>query len=431
MIDFEVENPIVLSPSVRISVLGVGGAGGNTINALLMANYENVFCAAVNTDLKALEVSKSPNKLQIGVKSAKGLGSGANPELGKRSAEEDLPEIIEMVKNSDIVFLVGGLGGGTGSGALPVIARALKEKDLLTIAVVTKPFAFEGNRRMKIADEAELLLRKEVDTLITIPNEKLLSMTDKQLSLVDAFEMINGIISQFVKSVADIINRPGYINVDFADLKSIMKGMGLAVMGTATASGENRAQEAAFAAITSPLLNDMSIKGARSVLINVTGSSDLGLKEVSEAASFITREAHEDANIILGSVIDEAMGDEVSVTVIATGFAPVVEKAAQPVIQKVEPTFMQDAMEKRVVETSAVVYTEKVEARAEAPVVAAQHPLKDLLLTEKTVDSTSSPRADLTGSRAESIKAAGSGRDLEVPTLLRKMVQEKRLQQKN
>lgn len=421
MIDFEVESPIVLSPSVRITVLGVGGAGGNTINALLLANHENVACTAVNTDLKALEVSKCPSKVQIGIKSAKGLGSGANPELGKRSAEEDLPEIVDLVKHSDIVFLVGGLGGGTGSGALPVIARALKERDLLTIAVVTKPFSFEGKRRMKVAEEAEMLLRKEVDTLIVIPNEKLLGQTDAQLSLVEAFEMVNGIISQFVKSVADIINRPGYINVDFADLKSIMKGMGLAVMGTARASGANRAQVAAAAAIASPLLNDVSIKGARSVLINVTGSSELGLLEVSEAASLITREAHEEANIILGSVIDEAMCDEVSVTVIATGFAPVVavQPVMQPVMQRsVEQSFMQNNMDQRYVETPSVVYAEKVEVREQAPVVAAKHPLKDLLLAEK-VESN------------DAIKAAAADKDLEVPTLLRKMVQEKRLQQKN
>lgn len=419
MIDFELESPVVLSPSVRISVLGVGGAGGNTVNALLLANHENVNCVAVNTDLKALEVSKCPHKVQIGIKSAKGLGSGANPELGKRSAEEDLPEIVELVKHSDIVFLVGGLGGGTGSGALPVIARALKERDLLTIAVVTKPFSFEGKRRMKIAEEAELLLRKEVDTLIAIPNEKLLAQTDAKLSLVEAFEMVNGIISQFVKSVADIINKPGYINVDFADLKSIMKGMGLAVMGTAKASGAERAQVAAAAAIASPLLNDVSIKGARSVLINVTGSSDLGLREVSEAASLITREAHEDANIILGSVIDEAMCDEVSVTVIATGFAPVVAPvvAAQPVMQPVMQSAMQQ-VETRVVETASVAYVTQNDVREEVPVISTKHPLKDLLLAEKV-------------EKTESIKAAAADKDLEVPTLLRKMVQEKRLQQKN
>lgn len=393
MIDFELEmSSMPTRPALRIAVVGVGGAGGNTINALLHTPYDHVTCIAVNTDVKALEVSKSQNKLQIGIKSAKGLGSGANPELGKRAAEEDIAEIMELLQESDIVFLTGGLGGGTGSGALPVIARAIKERDILSIAVVTKPFSFEGKRRMKIADEAEILLRKEVDTLITIPNQKLLTLANEQLSLVRAFEMVNDITCQLVRSIADIVSKPGYINVDFADLKAIMKGMGLAVMGTGKASGEDRAEEAAYAAINCPLLENVSIKGARSVLINVTGSSDLGLLEVSKAASLITREAHEDANIILGSVIDDSMQDEVSVTVIATGFH--MQQA-----QTVKPALSVEKLEK----------TEEPAAQ-----VAPKHPLKELLLQEVA--------------KKEHKEVS---KDLEVPTLLRKMVQEKRLQQKN
>jgi len=402
MIDFEQEQSMV-TPAVRISVLGVGGAGGNTVNALLATRYENVSCVTVNTDLKALEVSRTPVKLQIGIKSARGLGAGANPELGRRAAEEDLAEILESVKGSDIVFLTGGLGGGTGSGALPVIARALKERDLLCIAVVTKPFSFEGKRRMKVAEDAELLLKKEVDTLITIPNEKLLTMTDAKLSLVHAFEMVNDIIADFVKSVADIIAKPGYINVDFADVKAIMKGMGLAVMGTGRGQGADRAIQAAQAAIASPLLDNVSIKGARSVLINVTGSADLGLLEVSQAASLITAQAHEDANVILGSVIDDTMHDEVSVTVIATGFSPMmmVEKVATKIAEK-----------EMVSEQPAVVCAEKVDAQ-DVPVMTSKHPLQDILLDSKDMASVH---------RREN--------DLEVPTLLRKMIQEKRLQEK-
>lgn len=385
MIDFEVESTQKLTPAVRISVLGVGGAGGNTINTLLCTYYENVTCIAVNTDLKALEVSKSPHKLQIGIKAAKGLGAGANPELGRRAAEEDIADVLDAVKGSDVVFLIGGLGGGTGSGALPVIARALKERDTLSIAVVTKPFSFEGKRRMKIADEAEALLRKEVDTLITIPNEKLLALADMKVSLVDAFELINENIATLVKSVSDIIAKPGYINVDFADLKAIMKGMGVAIMGTGKARGSGRAVAAARAAIASPLLDEVRMQGARSVLINVIGGSDLGLVEVSEAAALITKEAHEDANIILGSVIDNSLADEILVTVVATGFgAPAVKH-------------------------ETVTAAEKISASE------THHPLREILMDHKVSES----------------KGTIQEKDLEVPTLLRKMVQEKRLQQKN
>lgn len=426
MIDFEKEESRLALPSVRITVLGVGGGGCNTINALLSYWHEAVSCVAVNTDLKALETSKALHKIQIGVKSTKGLGSGANPDLGKRAAEEDLPEVVEIIKNSDIVFLIGGLGGGTGSGALPVIARALKERDVLSVAVVTKPFSFEGKRRMKVADEAEALLRKEVDTLITIPNEKLIQLADANLSLMHAFEMVNSVISQFVKSIADIIARPGYINVDFADLKSIMKGKGLAVMGTGRAAGENRALYAAQEAIASPLLDNISIKGAQSVLLNITGSSNLGLLEISEAASLVTEEAHPDAQIILGSVIDESMGDDVSVTVIATGFAPMEPVYEAKPVQEIKVPE---------VANEPISYAEPVEVKAE-PVQqkmgkedhassSLRHPLHDLLMKEK--EKLAAEEAQPQGAQS----AADKQKDLEIPTLLRKMVQEKRLQQKN
>ena len=446
MIDFEKEESRLALPAVRITVLGVGGGGCNTINSLLPAWYEAVTCVAVNTDLKALETSKAAHKIQIGVKSTKGLGSGANPDLGKRAAEEDLPEIMELVRNSDIVFLTGGLGGGTGSGALPIIARALKERDLLSVAVVTKPFSFEGKRRMRVAEEAEILLRKEVDTLITIPNEKLLELADKKLSLVHAFDMVNEVISQFVKSIADIIARPGYINVDFADLKAIMKGKGMAVMGTGKASGERRALCAAQQAVASPLLDNVSIKGAQSVLLNVTGSSNLGLLEVSEAASLIMEQAHPDAQIILGSVIDEEMGDEVSVTVIATGF---VAQAAKVVIEE-KPLQQQPAavcydmqevksvaveVPVQAVCEESVTCTETIDEKEEAPIFSMRHPLQDLLMQEKEKLAAEAVKeqAAATESAPASAQqvAADKQKDLEIPTLLRKMVQEKRQQQKN
>lgn len=320
MIDFEKEAK-KQSPIACIKVMGIGGAGGNTINCMITMGLENIDFIAANTDVQSLDLSQADHKLQLGAKLTKGLGSGSNPEIGKRSAEEDLERIHELIEDADIVFLTGGLGGGTGSGALPVVAKQLKEKNVLSIAVVTKPFEFEGKRRMKIAEEALEKLKKEVDTIIVIPNQKLLAVTDKSMSLIDAFNMVNTIIGQFVKSISEIIAHPGHINVDFADIKTIMKNMGVAVMGTGRASGQNRAQEATLAAISSPLLEEHSIKGARGILLNITGNKDLGLHEVSAAASLLYEQADDDASIVLGSVIDESMGDEVAVTIIATGFA--------------------------------------------------------------------------------------------------------------
>lgn len=287
---------------------------------MIDARYEGIEFIVANTDAQALALSKASVKVQLGVKSTKGLGAGANPDLGKRAAEEDLCTLMEHLQDANIVFLTGGLGGGTGSGALPVIAHALKEKNILTIAVVTKPFDFEGKKCSLVAQEAIEHLKKEVDTLLIIPNQKLLTVVDKHVSMMDAFSLINGILSQCVKGISDIITKPGYINVDFADVRTIMKDMGLAVMGTGKARGADRALVAAHQAISSPLLENMSIKGAQSVLLNISGGSDLALYEISDAAEIITQEAAEHANIIVGSVIDQALHDEIIVTVIATGF---------------------------------------------------------------------------------------------------------------
>ncbi len=320
MIDFEETVYERTSPIAAIKVVGVGGAGGNTVNSIIESGLDNVECVVANTDAQALEFSQALHKAQIGVKSTKGLGAGTNPEVGKRAAEEDLDKVLNAVGDADIVFLAAGMGGGTGSGALPVIARALKEKGILTIAIVTKPFLFEGKRRSQIAEEAIEKLKKEVDTLLVLPNQKLLELVDEKVSMVDAFAMINEVLGQSVKGITDIITKPGHMNVDFADVRTIMKDMGLAIMGTGRASGENRALEAALNAISSPLLENMSVEGAHSVLLNITGGKDLGLHEISEAASVIYEQAADDANIILGSVIDETLSDELIVTVIATGF---------------------------------------------------------------------------------------------------------------
>lgn len=316
----EIKEELNLTPAASLKVIGIGGAGGNTVNSIVESGCTCIESIAVNTDAQALHLSKAHSTIQVGIKSTKGLGTGANPELGKRAAEEDLNKIMDMLADTDIVFLTAGMGGGTGSGAIPIIARALRENNILSIAIVTLPFEFEGKRRARIAQEAIALLKKEVDTLIIIPNQKLLDIVDKHVSMLDAFAMINDVLVQSVKGITDIITKPGHINVDFADVRTIMKGMGLAVMGNAKASGENRAQEATLKAITSPLLENMRIKGAHGVLLNITGGKDLSLHEISEAAQIIYEEAAEDAHIILGSVIDENVEDEVNVTIIATGF---------------------------------------------------------------------------------------------------------------
>ena len=303
-----------------IKVIGVGGGGGNTINSIIESGYHGIEFIATNTDAQALGLSKAQTRIQIGIKSTKGLGTGSNPELGKRAAEEDLDKILDAAGDADIVFLAAGLGGGTGSGALPVVAHALREKGILCIAVVTKPFLFEGRKRMRVAEQALENLKQEVDTLIVIPNQKLLDEVDHNVSMIDAFAMINELLGLSVKGISDIITKPGHINVDFADVRTIMKDRGLALMGTARAKGENRAEEAAFNAIASPLLENMDIEGAQAVLLNVTGGPSLGLHEISKAASVIYDQSEEDAHIIIGSVIDESMGEEISVTVIATGF---------------------------------------------------------------------------------------------------------------
>ena len=326
MIEFENDNlrenedETIQSSSASIKVIGIGGAGGNTINSMMECNYKGIDFIATNTDMQALNLSKAPIKIQFGFKSTKGLGTGADPELGRQAMEEDLDKIIDALKGADIVFLTAGMGGGTGSGALPVIAHALKEQEILTIAVVTKPFLFEGKRRSRIADEALARVRDEVDTLIIIPNQKLLEVVDDHLPMVEAFSMINDVLNKSVKGISDIISRPGHINVDFADVRAIMKGMGYAIMGTASATGENRAREAALKSISSPLLENMNITGAKGVLLNITGGNNLSLHEINEAANVIYEQADEDANIILGSVIDSDLSDEVFVTVIATGF---------------------------------------------------------------------------------------------------------------
>src|SRR6204780_2959821 len=313
----------------KIKVIGVGGGGCNAVNRMIRAKVEGVEFIAANTDLQALKLSQAPVKLQLGGKLTKGLGAGANPEIGRKAALEDTEKIIEALEGSDMIFLTTGLGGGTGSGAAPVVASLASELGALTVAVVTKPFLFEGKRRQQQAEQALSELVGCVDTVIVIPNERLMECVEAGTSFFEAFRIADDILRQAVQGISDIITIPGIINRDFADVKTIMSGQGYAVMGTAVASGSNRAIDAANRAINSPLLEDNNINGAQGILINVTGSSSLSLHEIHEASSIIQKAAHENANIIFGAVQDDAMKESVKITVIAAGFREVAGRKAQ------------------------------------------------------------------------------------------------------
>jgi cell division protein FtsZ len=314
-IQYHEENP----RGACIKVIGVGGGGGNAVNRMIQAHMEGVEFIAANTDVQALKASHAPVKLQLGVRLTSGLGAGANPDVGRRAALEDSEKIIEALEGADMVFVTAGLGGGTGTGAAPVIASLASEMGILTVAVVTCPFGFEGKRRQQQAERGLEELIESVDTMIVIPNEKLLAVA-KDAGFFESFRIADDVLRQGVQGISDIIAIPGIINRDFADVKTTMAGMGHAVMGTAVRAGENRAIEAAQAAMASPLLEAGAIDGARGILINITGSSSLKLSEVNEASTLIQSAAHEDANIIFGAVLDEKMGEEVKITVIATGF---------------------------------------------------------------------------------------------------------------
>jgi cell division protein FtsZ len=316
--------------NAKIRVIGVGGGGGNALNRMIEAGIEGVDFIAVNTDLQALTANKAPNKIQIGHQLTKGLGSGGRPEKGKQAAMEDTEKLLEILEGSDMVFLTAGLGGGTGTGATPILANLAAELDILCLAICTLPFEFEGRVRSKQAEEGLNDIKGAVDTVIAIPNDRLLQTVDMGTSVQDAFKMADDILRQAVQGVSDLITKPGLINLDFADVRSIMKGMGMAFMGTGLASGENRAAEAANKAICSPLLIDTSIEGAKGVLINITGGKDLTLHEVSKASQLIHKLAHPEANIIFGTVIEPPMKDMVKVTVIATGFDRGYEKLTRP-----------------------------------------------------------------------------------------------------
>ena len=307
--------------AAKIKVIGLGGGGGNAVSRMMAAAFTGVDFIVANTDLQALRASPAPVKIQLGAKLTSGLGAGSNPDVGRNAALEDPETITRLLEGADMVFITAGLGGGTGTGSAPVVASLAKDLGILTVAVVTKPFTFEGKKRMAQAEAGLDALRSVVDTLIAIPNQRLLSVVDRGTPLLEAFKVADAVLQQAVQGISDLILVPGLVNLDFADVRTIMSGMGMAMMGTGVGRGEQRALDAAQKAIASPLLDETSIDGAKGILINFTGGHDLSIHEVQEAASVVQEAAHEDANIIFGAVIDPSLGDEVRMTVIATGFS--------------------------------------------------------------------------------------------------------------
>ena len=319
IMDSAEESGIMIDGTATIKVIGVGGGGTNAVNRMVDSGIRGVEFVAVNTDRQALLLSKAVSKIQIGEKITRGLGAGANPDIGAQAAEESKSEITEALRGADMVFVTAGMGGGTGTGAAPIVAACAKEMGILTIGVVTKPFTFEGKKRLSQAERGIESLKSKVDTLVVIPNDKLLQIIDRKTSIVEAFKMADDVLRQGVQGISDLIAIPGLVNLDFADVKTIMLNTGMAHMGIGRASGENRAEDAAKQAIQSPLL-ETSIEGARGVIINITGGSNLGLHEVNTAAELVQRSVDPEANIIFGAVIDESLDEDIVITVIATGF---------------------------------------------------------------------------------------------------------------
>jgi len=351
----------------KIKVLGIGGGGGNAINNMISEGLEGVEFVAANTDFQVLERSLAPAKIQLGVNLTKGLGAGGNPEVGGKATQEDVDKIRAAVDGSDMVFITAGLGGGTGTGGAPIAAQVCKEMGILTVAVVTKPFAFEGKVRHRNADEGLKSLQGVVDTLITIPNDRLLCLADRRATFLEMFKRADDVLLYAVKGISDLIVNPGYINVDFADVKTVMGEMGLALMGTGSGRGENRAAQAAQQAISSPLLEDISIHGARAALINICAGPDLGMHEFEEASSIIQKEVDDEAHIILGMAIDPAMEDEIRVTVIATGIGKV---------EKSEPVSTAAARAKRA-KVEGIIPPELNYDYLQIPTVVRHRPVRD------------------------------------------------------
>lgn len=420
---FELEENISIGANIK--VVGVGGGGNNAVSTMIDSGMSGVEFIVANTDIQALNSNKAGSKLQLGNDLTKGLGAGANPDIGRRAAIESYNEIVEKLEGADMVFVTAGMGGGTGTGGAPVVAKIARELGALTVGVVTKPFVFEGKRRMKQAEEGLRELRENVDTLIVIPNQKLLSIAAERTPLLETFKRADEVLLQAVKGISDLINIRGLINLDFADIRTVMSNKGMAIMGTGVARGENRAVEAATMAISSPLLENIKIEGATGIILNVTGGPDLSLYEVNEASTLITEAAHEDANVIFGSVIDPNLSDEIRITVIATGFAQEDQRRAadlrpdlaalqsflqqsaapppipqQPVMPAAPPTPAPQALMVEVAPTPAPMPTEPVAPvmPTPAPVVTAPAPaeLPPIQTVQSTVASFTLERSQAT-----------------------------------
>lgn len=357
MLDFEAD----MQELTNIKVIGCGGGGSNAVNRMIIEGLKNVEFIAINTDKQALLLSNANQKIQIGEKLTKGLGAGANPEIGRKAAEESREEITASVKGANMVFITAGMGGGTGTGAAPIVAEIAKSMEILTVGVVTKPFPFEGKRRMRHAEIGIANLKEKVDTLVIIPNERLLSMADKKTTLLDSFKLADEVLRQGVQAISDLITITGVINADFADIKAVMLDKGLAHMGVGFGKGDTRAQDAVKQAISSPLL-ETSIEGATDVIINFTGGADMGALEVYDAADVVRESVDPDANIIVGAVIDESLSEEIRITVIATGFesennrissSPLVEELKRPQVQETVKPVLEVAVDKKEPETTS------------------------------------------------------------------------------
>jgi cell division protein FtsZ len=415
-----VENP---DPGARIKVVGAGGCGGNAVAHMIEAGLRNIEFLAVNTDSQALRANPAPVRMQIGQNLTRGRGTGGNPEIGRKAALEDEDPLREVLADAEMVFVTAGMGGGTGTGSAPVIARLAREAGALTVGVVTKPFQFEGSRRMRQAEQGLRDLKDAVDTLITIPNQRLLSIASKTTSMRDAFKRADDVLLQAVRGISELVTVHGLINLDFADVRTIMAERGMAMMGAATAAGESRALEAAQRAISSPLLEDVSIKGARGLLVNITGSPEMSLYEVNEALSLIQEEAHPDANIIFGAVIDENIGDDIRVTVIATGFGEDDAEQEQFSPSGVPITAPIQTAATRPVDPFEAGTSLAVEAKRAAP--APSRPVRKMgLIVDDSLDiPTFKRRSEEAGYgtvRLEPSSLLDGDDDLDIPTFLRK-----------
>jgi len=373
----------------KILVIGVGGGGGNAVNTMISGNLDGVEFVVANTDMQALEANMAPHKIQLGNALTKGLGAGANPDVGRRSAEESMQSIADLICGADMVFVTAGMGGGTGTGAAPVIAQIARDCGALTVGVVTKPFGFEGKKRNKQAVEGIQRLEQAVDTLIVIPNNRLLALVGAQTSMVEAFRKADSVLVNAVQGISDLMTVPGLINVDFADVRTIMKDMGRALMGTGVGTGKRRATEAAEMAISSPLLEDVNIEGATGILINITGGPDLTLHEVNEASSLIQQAAHEDANIIFGSVIDPNISEEVRITVIATGFDRAAKTESIPEINTRMPSASPPPTTRRASNPQiAIPYDVSTQVTKEYPPMVSTRKAQMLVIDEPEIDVT-------------------------------------------